>query len=115
MPEDNMYDDGPAQQPPPSGGPEAQAGKSEGGGQTFLLPKEVLQGKKFDVGDELVLKIAGMHGDSVEVAYAPEKGKEGEEEYEGDREAEAPQEEQPQAPPPGAGNVPQGDMAAMMQ
>jgi hypothetical protein len=82
-----------------------------------MLPKEILMGKDFKVGEEVVLQIKAIHGDSVEVAYAPEKGKgeEGEEEYEGDKEAEAPPEEQQQAAPPGAGNTPQGDMAAMMQ
>jgi hypothetical protein len=112
MAEENMYDDGPAQQPPPSGG-KSDAGKSESGEHTSLLPKSILMGKDFKVGDEVVLKIEAIHGDSVEVAYAPEKG--GEEEYEGDKEAEAPPEEQPQAPPPGAGNTPDGSMAAMMQ
>jgi hypothetical protein len=120
MADENMYDDGPAMQPPPAG-KGSDAGKADGemsdkGGQTYLLPKEVLMGKHFEVGDEVVLKITGMHDDSIQVEYAPEKGKgeEGEEEYEGDKEAEAPPEEQQQAAPPGAGNTPQGDMAGMM-
>jgi hypothetical protein len=115
MPE-NMYDDGPAQMPPPTGaGSDAHA--SEAPGQpSALIPKALLAGKEFNVGDEVVLKITGMHGDSVQVEYAPEKGK-GEEEYEGDKEAEAPPEEQPQPPPDqgGAGNVGGGEsMGSMM-
>lgn len=31
-----------------------------------------------DVGDEVVLKIVGVHEDEYEVAYAPEKGKDDE-------------------------------------
>jgi hypothetical protein len=47
--------------------------------KTALLPKYVLGGKKFDVGEEVVLKIVHDHGDEVEVQYAtgeekPEKG-----------------------------------------
>jgi len=111
---DNYYEDGPAQTPPPAG-KGSDAGASEGANEpTALIPKQLLAGKKFNVGDEVVLKITAMHGDAVQVAYAPEKG-EGEEEYEGDKDAEAPPEEQPQAAPPGAGNTPQGDMAEMMQ
>jgi hypothetical protein len=116
MPE-NMYDDGPAQMPPPTGaGSDAHA--SEAPGQpSALIPKALLAGKEFNVGDEVVLKITGMHGDSVQVEYAPEKGKGEEEEYEGDKESEAPPEEQQQPPPDqgGAGNVGGGDsMASMM-
>lgn len=40
---------------------------------TALLPKSILAGKKFDPGDEVVLKIVAMHGDEVEVEYATEK------------------------------------------
>jgi hypothetical protein len=42
-------------------------------GETALLPKSILGGKDFQPGDEVVLKIVGMHDDEVEVAYAPEK------------------------------------------
>lgn len=38
-----------------------------------LLPKTILGGKKFEVGDEVVLRIKADHGDEVEVEYAPEK------------------------------------------
>lgn len=118
MPED-LYEDGPAQTPPPTGaGSDAHASMPpESGEPSALIPKALLAGKKFNVGDEVVLKITAMHGDSVQVEYAPEKGKEGEEEeYEGDKEAEAPPEEQQQPPPDqgGAGNVGGPSMAGMM-
>lgn len=38
--------------------------------QTALLPKTILGGKKFEVGDEVVLKIVSMYDDEVEVVYA---------------------------------------------
>jgi hypothetical protein len=42
-------------------------------GETALLPKSILGGKDFQPGEEVVLKIVGMHDDEVEVSYAPEK------------------------------------------
>lgn len=42
---------------------------------TAVLPKSILAGKKFDVGDEVVLKIVAMHGDEVQVSYASEEDK----------------------------------------
>lgn len=42
-------------------------------GETALLPKSILGGKEFNPGDEVVLKIVGMHEDEVEVSYASEK------------------------------------------
>ena len=38
--------------------------------ETALLPKSILAGKEFNVGDEVVLKIVAMHDDEVEVEYA---------------------------------------------
>ena len=72
--------------PETGGADEAPKGKGDGDGDeadekdmgvTALLPKTILAGKKFDVGEEVVLKIVHDHGDEIEVAYAPEK-KEGE-------------------------------------
>lgn len=48
--------------------------RSEGEGQTAMLPKSILAGKEFKPGDEVVLKIVAMQDDSVVVEYAPEKG-----------------------------------------
>lgn len=72
MPE-NYYDDGPQGEPPASDN-SSKGSMSESGEQTYLLPKSVLMGKDFKVGEEVVLKITGMHDDSIEVAYATEKG-----------------------------------------
>jgi len=52
-------------------------------GETALLPKSILGGKKFNVGEEVVLKIVHEYGDEVEVAYAPEKPTEDNESMEG--------------------------------
>lgn len=41
-----------------------------------ILPKEILQGKQFNVGDEIVLKIDRIGENDVEVSYASEKGNE---------------------------------------
>lgn len=40
---------------------------------TGLIPKSLLAGKKFNPGDEVVLKIVADHGDEIEVEYAPAK------------------------------------------
>ena len=48
-------------------------------GETAIIPKSLLAGKDFKPGEEMVVKIVGIHGDKVEIAYAPEKGGEGEE------------------------------------
>lgn len=43
------------------------------GGSTALIPKSLLAGKEFKVGEEVILKIVHMYEDEVEVEYAPEK------------------------------------------
>lgn len=74
----NYYDDGPSLPPStPSqqnqdSAPE-EAKDDEAPGEVALLPKSILAGKEFKPGDEVVLKIVAMHGDEVQVAYAPEK------------------------------------------
>ena len=49
--------------------------KAEGEGDSVeaTLPKSILAGKEFKVGDEVVLKITGMHDNEISVAYAPAK------------------------------------------
>ena len=48
--------------------------------KTYLLPVGVAEGKEFEPGDEIVLRIEAIHDDQFEVSYAPakeqEKGKE---------------------------------------
>jgi hypothetical protein len=41
-----------------------------------LLPKSILAGKDFKVGEEVVLKIDAIHDDEIEVSYATGKSKE---------------------------------------
>lgn len=40
---------------------------------TTIIPKSLLAGKHFEVGDEVVLKIVALHEDEVEVAYSTGK------------------------------------------
>ena len=80
------------------GGDEEQ---HEEGGTTAVIPKAILAGKKFNVGDEVVLRIDAFQGDEVVVSYAQEKPGEGE---------EAPPERPPPPPPGGGGD----EMAGMM-
>lgn len=59
---------------------------SEGEGKTALIPKSLLGGKEFKVGDEVVLKITHEYEDEVAVEYAPEKPAEEEPGLPGDEE-----------------------------
>jgi hypothetical protein len=52
----------------------------------FPLPKEILEGKEFNVGDEVVLRITAMHDNQIFVSYAPAK----KEDKEGERGMEEP-------------------------
>ena len=56
------------------GGPKQSVDEENAESPQALLPKSILGGKKFEVGDEVVLKIVGDHGDEVSVEYAPEEG-----------------------------------------
>jgi hypothetical protein len=47
-------------------------------GAEALLPKSILMGKEFNVGDEVVLKITHMYEDEISVVYAKEKKDKGE-------------------------------------
>lgn len=105
--EPDYYGDSPAEEQKPGESqesPEQEDKEQEGQEPTAVLPKSILMGKDFKPGEEVVLKIVRIHDDQVEVAYAPEKGKEGEGEGEM---AEAP------APGPEAGGGDQ-EMAGMM-
>ena len=39
-----------------------------------VLPKSILAGKEFNVGDEVVLTVTGIHDDQISVKYATAKG-----------------------------------------
>lgn len=64
----------------PTGGMAAKAEgdeeHKEGEEKQYALPKEILEGKKFDVGDEVVLRITAMHDEQIFVTYAPAKEQE---------------------------------------
>jgi hypothetical protein len=92
--EDNYSDGG--------GEPQPAEEKSEEGGETTLIPKSMGMGKDFKVGDEIVLKITGIHGDQYAVEYAPEKG--------ADTNEEQTPPEQAAAPAPAGGG---GEMSSM--
>lgn len=79
----NYYDDeAPPEQtsmPAKDESPE-QAEDRQDSEKTALIPSSLCPG--MDVGDEVVLKIVGVHESEYEVAYAPEKGKDKGEESE---------------------------------
>lgn len=102
MPADLYSDADPSAAPAPQTPPEDNAPEETEeapSSPTAELPKSILGGKEFNVGDEVVLKIVQMGENSVVVEYAPEEGGE---EY-GETEAEP---EPAQAP---------GSMASMME
>lgn len=71
----------------------------QGGEARGLLPKDLMAGKDFKVGDEIMLKITAIHEKDFEVEYAPEKSDE-------DNSAQPPTE--------GEGQPNESDMASMM-
>ena len=77
-------------------------------GKTYLLPKAVLEGKEFEPGDEVVLRIVAMHDDQIEVQYAPAKEKDEEGKMSHDEGAAA----EPAGGMPGEGGNP---MASMLE
>lgn len=78
--EDNPYQDGEPSGPPANQDPGQMEEKKEGE-QTELLNSSICPGMK--VGEELVLKIVGVHDKEYEVAYAPKEEKEPDEPGEG--------------------------------
>lgn len=77
-------------------------------GKTYLLPIAIAEGKKFEPGDEIVLRIVAEHDDQFEVTYAPAKEQEGKEKGES---SEGMGEEAPAGAPAGG----QGGMGAMYE
>jgi hypothetical protein len=67
MPED-LYSDNPGGDAAPDTAPDKNKAGDEG--ETALLPKSILAGKEFKLGEEVVLKIVKIYEDEVEVAYA---------------------------------------------
>lgn len=58
---------------PAKGESPEQAEDNQDSEQTALIPSSLCPG--MDVGDEVVLKIVGVHEDEYEVAYDPKKAK----------------------------------------
>lgn len=54
-------------------GESAEKSEDKSEGKTALIPKSLLGGKKFKVGDEVMLKIEHEYEDEVEVSYATAK------------------------------------------
>ena len=80
------------------GAGDAPAKDKPSDGDTAVIPKSLLAGKDFKVGEEVVLKITAIHGDEVQVEYAYDKG----EEAQPDEPEEPQAPEQPQQPEPAA-------------
>ena len=74
MPEDLYADEGMPDNKPTADAKPKEMNDDDKGGEAAVLPKSILAGKEFNVGDEVVLKITGMHEDSISVEYAPDKG-----------------------------------------
>lgn len=74
MPDDYMNMGGPGEDTAAPEAPEEEK-TEEAEGASALIPKALLGGKDFKVGDEVVLKIVHEYEDEVEVEYAPEKPK----------------------------------------
>lgn len=85
MSDDSMYSDGPGGESKEKPHDEAQ----ESDYPVASLPKSILGGKDFKVGDEIVLKITGMAEEDFQVRYAPPKEKEAGKESAGEMEAPA--------------------------
>jgi hypothetical protein len=66
-PSDEMYDEPDDQQERLDSENSDEAASAVG-----LLPRTILMGKDAEVGDEIVLKITGLHDDQIEVAYPGE-------------------------------------------
>lgn len=88
MPNDYYSDAAP---PEPESKPKGEMDEKGSDSAVATLPKSILAGKDFKVGDEIMLQITQLNEDSVVVKYA--KGEE-----EGEKEAPP-----PEAPPAGTG------------
>lgn len=71
MPDQSLYPETEDAVPAEPAAPAAEAEDTEAPAEeTALLPKTILGGKTFNVGDEVVLKVTAIYDDEVEVAYA---------------------------------------------
>lgn len=72
--EDDMYGDAKVGAPPKGREPKKEEGEDQA--QSYPLPIEVLEGKDFEVGDEVVLRITEKRDNQIFVTYAPAKEQE---------------------------------------
>jgi hypothetical protein len=93
---EDYYSDAPAKTEAPKG----DEGKSDEGAMETTIPKSLLMGKDFKVGEEVVFEITAMHGEEVSIKYAT--GDKGSDE-------EAPEGGEPAAAPKG-----DSEMSSMM-
>lgn len=61
------------QDSPPDAPPAGDTPPDKAESESVLLPKSILGGKQFKVGDEIVLKIVHEYEDEIEVEYAKDK------------------------------------------
>lgn len=99
---EDYYSDNPGPEGASKEEPKEEGGETE---RSYVLPKEVLMGKDFKPGDELVLKITAIHDDQIEVSYAPAKDQE--------EKSESPEHEAAEGAEGGAPAKP-GEMSSMM-
>lgn len=77
---DDLYSDGPGEEAAAEKPTDEEKGEpAHDESAEAVLPKSILGGKQFNVGDEVVLKITAMHDDQISVAYAPAKPEGGKE------------------------------------
>lgn len=71
--DDDLYSDGADSQ----GGDDAKApdkaDEQQDDATEAVLPKAILAGKEFNVGDEVVLTVTGIHDDQISVKYSTSK------------------------------------------
>lgn len=72
---EDYYSDAPAKAEASTG--EEEAKPDEGAIET-TIPKSMLMGKDFKVGEEVVFEITAIHGDEVSIKYATEGEEKGE-------------------------------------
>ena len=99
MPEDqaqgeDLYSDNMGDAPPPGEDKSKTEGDAEdesrGDEQEAILPRSILAGKEFNVGDELTLKVTAIRDGEISVKYATGKSEDEPAEPEEDGKAEIP-------------------------
>jgi hypothetical protein len=97
MPDDNLYDDAPAAQPPsrapaPPGAAADEKDDEAGTEATALLPKDFFPSEGVEVGDRCTVEVTAVHDEEVSVKYQGA--------------AEKPDEKEEPSGPPAAARVP---------